>query len=32
MSEERPTSDTARGDTADEAPYEKPVSDADAWA
>ncbi|WP_327694321.1 DUF5304 domain-containing protein [Streptomyces sp. NBC_00459] len=32
MSEERPTSETARGDAADEAPYETPVSDADAWA
>ncbi|WP_329278085.1 DUF5304 domain-containing protein [Streptomyces sp. NBC_01451] len=32
MSEERPMSDAARGHTADEAPYETPVSDADAWA
>ncbi|MGY1501510.1 DUF5304 domain-containing protein [Streptomyces sp. QTS52] len=34
MSEERPTSETARGDAADEAPYETPASDADAdaWA
>jgi hypothetical protein len=32
MSEERPTSDTAHGDAADEAPYETPLADADAWA
>ncbi|KOV68828.1 hypothetical protein ADL01_22930 [Streptomyces sp. NRRL WC-3618] len=32
MSEERPTSDTARGEAAGEAPYETPATDSDAWA
>lgn len=32
MSEERPTSHAARGEAADQAPYETPATDADAWA
>lgn len=32
MSEERPTSDAARGEAADGAPYETPATDDDAWA
>ena len=32
MSEERPTPDAAQGDAAEEAPYETPATDADAWA
>ncbi|MBW8737406.1 DUF5304 domain-containing protein [Streptomyces turgidiscabies] len=32
MSEERPTSDAARGEAAAEAPYETPATDDDAWA
>ncbi|MEU6228569.1 DUF5304 domain-containing protein [Streptomyces sp. NPDC047042] len=32
MSEERPTSDAARGEAAGEAPFETPATDSDAWA